>query len=64
MAEEDVSMYLIHPAFKPRLDEWLESQGMVVQRTPWLDDDAQEEPLPTYLVAVGEELMRRARQPE
>ena len=47
---DDVSMYLIHPALKPSLDEYLEGRGFEVVRTPWLDDQS-ENALPVYLVA-------------
>lgn len=50
---DDVSMYLIHPALKPGLDEFLESRGLEVRRTPWLDDP-DEDALPVYLVAPKE----------
>lgn len=50
---DDVSMYLIHPAMKPWLDEFLESRGIEVRRTPWLDDD-DPDAIPVYLLAPKE----------
>jgi hypothetical protein len=44
-----VVQYLIHPALRPRLDEWLTSQGFQVGRLP--TDVEGEDSLPTYLIS-------------
>lgn len=58
MPESDVSQYLIHPALKPRLDEWLKSQGLEAVRVPFLDDDSPEA-LPVYNVQPTAEAWNR-----
>lgn len=50
--QDQVSQYLVHPALRPRLDAWLESQGFRVDRLP--ADVEGEGQLPTYLVAPAE----------
>jgi hypothetical protein len=61
MSEEygGVVQYLIHPALRPALDQWLASRGLRVDLLPAEMQD--EDDLPTYLIAPTEELMRRAR---
>jgi hypothetical protein len=45
----DPVQYLIHPAFRARLDAWLASQGMRVDRMP--ESEQREDQLDLYLVA-------------
>lgn len=48
-SEEEVVQYLIHPALRPRLDAWLITQGLRIDRLP--PDVEGEDSLPTFLVA-------------
>jgi len=56
---DEVVQYLIHPALRPRLDAWLTAQGLRVDRLP--PEIEGKDSLPTFLVAVGDDLMRSIR---
>jgi hypothetical protein len=52
--EGDVSEYLVHPAFKPRLDAWLATQGMEAVRMPFLDGE-DPDAIPIYNIQPTQE---------
>lgn len=54
----EMVQYLIHPVIRPRIDAWLESQGLSVGRIPSSPDD-----LPTYAIVPGEELRAAVENP-
>jgi hypothetical protein len=60
VSDDEVSQYLVHPALRPALDEWLTSRGLRVDRLP--TDVAGEDSLPTYLISPGDELMEQSRR--
>lgn len=52
---DEVVQYLIHPALREKLDAWLASQGLRVDRLP--AEVEGDDSLPTFLVAPTDELM-------
>ena len=59
MAGPEVMQVLMHGILRPDFEAWLSSRGLVLQRTPFLDDDEDTEGvLPTYLVTPHPDRMK------
>jgi len=54
-----VMQVLLHEVLKDDFEAWLNGRGLVLQRTPFLDDDDDTEGvLPTYLVTPHPDRMK------
>jgi hypothetical protein len=64
MAGPEVMQVLMHGVLKKDFETWLTSRGLVLQRTPFLDDDEDpDDVLPTYLVTPHPDRMKGWKAP-